>query len=188
MNKISNNKTQLSKFLALLLRHKPHTIGLTLDKNGWARVEELICLINKQGQHTINFEILCEIVENDDKQRFAFNDDKSLVRTSQGHSIAVDVELKECCPPDILYHGTATKYEENIDKDGLISKNRLYVHLSADMDTAKKVGARHGQVLIYEVDCNKMKKEGFKFFISENNVWLTKNVPVRFLRKMLKLR
>lgn len=169
----------ISRFIALLLRHKPEVAGLSLDEHGWARVDELIVAVNQT--HPINMQVLEEIVATDDKQRFAFNEDKTLIRASQGHSINVDVQLKQCIPPSVLYHGTAQKSLSRIKEEGLLAMTRLYVHLSKDIDTAKKVGSRHGECVIFKVDCEKMVQEGFKFFLSENQVWLTKAVPVRFL-------
>lgn len=169
----------ISRFIALLLRHKPEVAGLSLDEHGWARVDELIVAVNQT--HPINMQVLEEIVATDDKQRFAFNEDKTLIRASQGHSINVDVQLKQCIPPSVLYHGTAQKSLSRIKEEGLLAMTRLYVHLSKDKDTAKKVGSRHGECVIFKVDCEKMVQEGFKFFLSENQVWLTKAVPVRFL-------
>lgn len=169
----------ISRFIALLLRHKPEVAGLSLDEHGWARVDELIVAVNQT--HPIKMQVLEEIVATDDKQRFAFNEDKTLIRASQGHSINVDVQLKQCIPPSVLYHGTAQKSLSRIKEEGLLAMTRLYVHLSKDKDTAKKVGSRHGECVIFKVDCEKMVQEGFKFFLSENQVWLTKAVPVRFL-------
>ena len=123
-----------------------------------------------------------EIVASDDKQRYSFNEDKTLIRANQGHSIPVDVELKESLPPDILYHGTGEKYVSSINDMGLIPKSRLYVHLSKDMETAVNVGKRHGKPVIYVVDSKKMASDGYKFYLSVNNVWLTKKVPVEYLR------
>jgi putative RNA 2'-phosphotransferase len=145
-------------------------------------VSELIAGVNKT--HTIDMDILERIVEEDKKQRYSFNEDKSLIRANQGHSIPVDVELEELTPPDTLYHGTGKKYTASIDVQGLISKSRLYVHLSEDEITAKKVGSRHGKPVIYRVNCREMSDEGFKFYRSVNGVWLTKEVPVKYLEKM----
>ena len=128
-------------------------------------------------------ELLERIVENDDKQRFAFNEDKTLIRANQGHSISVDVELKEALPPKTLYHGTAEKYVESILRYGLLPRSRLYVHLSKSADTATAVGARHGKPVVYTVDSEKMTADGFKFFLSANGVWLTKKVPPEYLKK-----
>ena len=173
--------TNLSKFLSMILRHKPEVIKIKLDERGWANVDELIRKMSKEKH--ITKDILEYIVEHDDKQRYSFNDDKTLIRANQGHSIKVDVELEEKEPPDILYHGTATKFVEGIEKEGLKHQNRLYVHLSKDIDTATKVGLRHGELVIYEVKAKEMFNDGFKFFISANGVWLTDHVPVKYLRR-----
>ena len=171
--------SQTSKFIALILRHKPETIGITLDEHGWANVDELIKGIAKQ--RSFDMAMLEKIVAIDDKQRFSFNEDKTLIRANQGHSISVDVELEEKDPPEILYHGTGVKYKASIDETGLIPKTRLYVHLSADKETALKVGKRHGSPIIYTVNAAQMHKDGYKFYISKNGVWLTKSVPVKYL-------
>ena len=128
-------------------------------------------------------EMLEEIVKTDNKQRYSFNEDKTLIRANQGHSIPVDVELEEKTPPDILYHGTGLKYTESIDRQGLIPKSRLYVHLSADYDTAVKVGQRHGKPVVYQVKAGKMTADGYKFYLSVNGVWLTKRVLPEYLLK-----
>ena len=173
-----------SKFISLILRHKPETIGISLDEHGWADVQELIDGINASGSDHLDMDQLEEIVRTDEKQRYSFNEDHTLIRANQGHSIPVDVELEEKIPPALLYHGTGEKYVSSIDEQGLISKSRLYVHLSSDIPTAKKVGSRHGKPVIYTVDCAKMAADGFKFYLSANNVWLTKTVPVRYLTKL----
>lgn len=169
-----------SRFISLILRHKPSEIGIELDEHGWANVAELIEGINKK--QPFDMAQLEEIVASDDKQRYSFNEDKTLIRANQGHSIPVDVELKESLPPDILYHGTGEKYVSSINDMGLIPKSRLYVHLSKDMETAVNVGKRHGKPVIYVVDSKKMAADGYKFYLSVNNVWLTKKVPVEYLR------
>ena len=173
--------TETSRYIALILRHNPETINIKLDEHGWARVDELIKGVSKI--HPLTMEMLENIVENDDKQRFAFNEDKTLIRSNQGHSVSVDVELKEAMPPKILYHGTAEKYVASIDQAGLIPKARLYVHLSETVETATKVGARHGKPVIYTVDAERMTTDGFKFYLSVNGVWLTKRVPLGYLEK-----
>lgn len=177
-----NNKT--SKFIALILRHKPETIGITLDEHGWANVQELIDGINATGKHHLDMELLEEIVRLDEKQRYSFNEDRSLIRANQGHSIPVDVDLRETLPPKVLYHGTGEKYVPSIDEQGLIPKSRLYVHMSADKETAKTVGSRHGRPVIYEIDCKSMSEDGYRFYLSENHVWLTKAVPAKYLKKL----
>lgn len=170
---------ETSKFISLILRHKPEIIGITLDEHGWANVDELIAGIAKT--HPIDMAILEQIVAEDEKQRYSFNEDKTLIRANQGHSIPVDVELEEKQPPEILYHGTGEKYVSSINEQGLIPKSRLYVHLSKDEETAVKVGQRHGKPVIYKVKSGEMYNDGYKFFRSVNGVWLTKSVPVKYL-------
>ncbi len=175
--------TELGKFIALILRHKPETIGITLDEHGWANVEELLAGINKT--HHIDMATLEEIVRTDNKGRYSFNEDKTLIRANQGHSIPVDVELPITDPPEYLYHGTGEKYVSSIDEQGLIPKSRLYVHLSPDTVTAKIVGSRHGKPVIYKVKSGEMQKDGYTFYLSVNGVWLTKEVPVQYLKKLV---
>lgn len=171
-----------SKYLSLILRHKPGIIGIELDEHGWAEVDELIAGVSKT--HTLTKELLEDIVSRDEKQRYSFNEDKTLIRANQGHSIPVDVELPEVEPPEILYHGTGEKYVPSIDVQGLLRKSRLYVHLSADTETARKVGSRHGRPVIYAVKSGKMFRDGLTFYRSVNGVWLTKEVPTRYLAKI----
>ena len=152
--------TQTSKFVSLILRHKPETIGIKLDEHGWADVKELINGVNSSGAYHLDIDLLKEIVRTDEKQRYSFNADCTLIRANQGHSIPVDVELQEAIPPDILYHGTGEKYAASIEEQGLLPKSRLYVHLSVDPETAKKVGQRHGKPVIYVVDCKAMLADG----------------------------
>ena len=168
---------QTSKFISLILRHKPEAIGITLDEHGWANVNELLDGVK------IDMPLLEEIVVTDDKQRYSFNEDKTLIRANQGHSIPVDVELDEVRPPEFLWHGTAEKYVDSICREGLIPKSRLYVHLSSDVSTATAVGKRHGEVVLLRIDARKMYQDGFKFYLSKNGVWLTKSVPISYLEK-----
>lgn len=171
-----------SKFIALILRHKPEEIGISLDEHGWANVEELIEGISKT--QSFSMDMLEEIVNADEKMRYSFNEDKTLIRANQGHSVQVDVELEEKEPPVILYHGTGEKYVSSIQTQGLIPKSRLYVHLSSDIDTAVKVGARHGKPAVYQIDTTQMVADGYKFYLSANNVWLTKEVPIKYLKSI----
>ena len=170
-----------SKFISLILRHKPETIGITLDEHGWANVDELIEGISRT--QLFDREMLEKIVATDEKGRYSFSEDKTLIRANQGHSIPVDVELEEKIPPEILYHGTGEKYVASIDEQGLIPKTRLYVHLSLDEETAKKVGSRHGKPVIYIVKSGQMSRDGIPFFLSANGIWLVKEVPVKYLEK-----
>lgn len=173
---------QISKFISLILRHKPETIGITLDEHGWANVDELITGVADQYKG-FDMSTLEEIVRTDNKQRYSFNETKTLIRANQGHSIPVDVELEEKTPPAILYHGTADRFANSIDREGLKPMSRLYVHLSSNIETATKVGSRHGKPIIYEVDTAAMLNDGYKFYISANGVWLTKIVPAKYLTK-----
>lgn len=172
--------TKTSKYISLILRHKPEVIGITLDEHGWAKVDELLKGIG------ISMETLEEIVRTDAKGRYSFNEDKTLIRANQGHSIPVDVELKKAVPESCLYHGTGEKYVSSIEKEGLKSKTRLYVHLSKDIETAKNVGSRHGKPVVYLVDCESMIRDGYEFFLSQNGVWLTKEVPKKYLTVVMR--
>lgn len=177
----SRSNTKLSKFLCLVLRHKPETVGLTLDEHGWADVEKLLTAVRRSGR-MINREILEEIVRTDEKKRYTLSEDGRKIRAAQGHSISVDLELKEQIPPDILYHGTSTRFLDNIFKDGLLPQSRQYVHLSKDFETAVKVGARHGNAIVLRVEAGNMHQNGYAFYLSENGIWLTKKVPTEYLK------
>lgn len=172
---------EISRFVALILRHKPEVIGITLDEHGWADVKELIDGISKT--HPITMEMLEDVVRLDGKGRYAFNEDKTRIRARQGHSLAVDVQLKEAVPPSVLYHGTGEKYVKSIEEKGLLPKTRLYVHLSVDYATAHRVGSRHGTPYVYTVDTAAMSRDGHTFYLSENGVWLTRAVPAKYLKK-----
>ncbi len=177
------NEKEISKLIALVLRHKPEVIGINLDEHGWAQVDALISGISSR----IPFDaaILEKIVAEDEKQRYAFNEDHTLIRANQGHSIPVDVELTEKIPPKQLWHGTGEKYAASIRHQGLISKSRLYVHLSSDYNTAVKVGSRHGKAVVFEVDCQAMVQDGYVFYQSLNGVWLTKAIPPKYLSELV---
>lgn len=178
------NLVKLGRYISLILRHHPEVIGIELDEHGWADVEQLIEGVAKNNQG-FSMETLEEIVATNNKNRYSFNADKTKIRANQGHSIPVDVELEEKEPPEFLWHGTGEKYVVSIDEQGLISKNRLYVHLSNDIETAKNVGKRHGKVVIYKVRTGQMYQDGYRFYRSVNGVWLTKHVPVQYLEKQM---
>jgi putative RNA 2'-phosphotransferase len=173
-------KKTVSKFLSLILRHSPETIGLSLDSNGWANVEELL---SKSAIHNTPFtkEELKEIVVTNDKQRFIFNEDHTQIRANQGHSIQVELNLQGQTPPDFLYHGTVEKFLSLIQSEGLKKMSRQHVHLSKDKGTAEKVGNRRGEAIILVISSGIMHKEGFVFYLSENGVWLTDNVPTQYI-------
>lgn len=174
---------QTSKFLALVLRHKPQKIGLVLDEHGWADVDELIEKTVRSGRE-LDRVSLEYIVRTNDKKRYAFNKDHTKICASQGHTIPVDVELEETVPPDVLYHGTAESSLPSIMAKGLLKMKRLYVHLSKDVSTAIKVGQRHGKPVVLLVDSGRMYKDGYKFYLSANGVWLSDHVPVDYLSKL----
>ncbi len=171
---------KLSVFISLVLRHKPDAAGIQLDEHGWADVDELIEGVNHTGRK-IDMDILEEIVRTDNKQRYSFNDDKTLIRANQGHSIPVDVELDEKRPPQYLYHGTAERFLAAIMAEGLRPMSRLYVHLSKDEETAVKVGKRHGSPVVLKVKAGEMYNNGNKFYLSKNGVWLTKYVEKKYI-------
>lgn len=170
-----------SRFLSLILRHKPETIGITLDEHGWADVNALLDGVNRTGKYALDRAKLEEIVRTDEKQRYSFSEDGTKIRANQGHSVQVDVELTELTPPEYLWHGTAERFAERILTEGLKPMSRLYVHLSPDEETARRVGVRHGKLYLLRVHTGEMARQGYRFFRSENGVWLTKHVPPQFL-------
>ena len=183
MSDFLKNKTKLtkiSKFLSLVLRHKPETIGLNLDPQGWADVDTLIELARKKGRQ-IDRSILQQVVTENDKQRFTFSQDKSKIRANQGHSIEVDLGLIPQQPPKYLYHGTATRFVDSILMQGLRKQNRHHVHLSSDRATAIELGKRYGKPIVLKIQAQKMYDAGLPFYLSQNNVWLTDGVPVEYI-------
>lgn len=177
---MSNKNDKLSVFISLILRHKPEVIGITLDNKGYADVNELIKGVNKSGRY-LDLDILKEIVKTDKKGRYSFNDDFSKIRANQGHSIKVNIEMKELTPPKFLYHGTSDKNLKSIVTDGIKKMNRLHVHLSDNIETAIQVGKRHGNPIILKINTEKMSSHGYKFYLSENGVWLTEYVPTLYI-------
>jgi putative RNA 2'-phosphotransferase len=172
--------TKTSKFLSLVLRHKPETIGLTLNEAGWAPVSDLLAGCARHGIHLSRAE-LKELVANSDKQRFALSDDGQSIRANQGHSVSVELGLATQQPPAVLYHGTVEKFLTAIRKEGLKKGQRHHVHLSADEITAEKVGERRGDAVILRIEAHRMHADGFPFFLSANGVWLTDHVPSQYI-------
>lgn len=175
MESLTKQEVEFSKFLALVLRHKPEAAGLELDKNGWADTDKLIAGFRKTGRQLDEAQ-LERIVALNNKKRYEFSEDKKKIRARQGHSVDVDVELEEAIPPDVLYHGTARKNLQAITAEGLKPMGRKYVHLSADIETALNVGKRHGDPVVLEIDAKCMKEVGQKFWLSRNGVWLCQEV------------
>lgn len=170
----------ISKFLSRVLRHHPETIGLPLDSQGWADVEQLQVQARRHGL-ALTTELLREVVEQNDKQRFTLNEEGTRIRASQGHSIPIDLGLEPTPPPELLYHGTAVRFIASIQTHGLLPGRRNHVHLSVDQTTAARVGGRHGSPVVLEVRAGLMHAAGYPFYLSANGIWLTKHVPVEFL-------
>ena len=171
---------QLSKFLSFVLRHKPDAIGLALDPQGWASIDELVDKGNAAGT-LFGREDLLHVVETSDKKRFSVSADGLRIRAAQGHSVTVELGLVPQEPPPVLYHGTATRFVESILSEGLKPQDRQHVHLSIDEATARRVGQRHGKPVILKIEALRMHAKGFKFFLADNGVWLTDQVPPEFL-------
>jgi putative RNA 2'-phosphotransferase len=174
--------THISKFLSLVLRHQPETIDIQLDQNGWTDVNELI---EKAKNYGIKFdrEILNHIVATNTKKRFAYNDTFDKIRASQGHSIEIELGYISQKPPVILFHGTGEKSVQSILDSGLEKRSRQHVHLSSDIETAIKVGQRHGKPMVFKVLAEEMYSDNFQFYISDNGVWLTDKVPTKYLKQ-----
>jgi putative RNA 2'-phosphotransferase len=175
-----SDAVQTSKFLSLVLRHKPDEIGITLDSAGWIDVDELLRACAAHGKR-ISREELDALVGNSDKQRFAFSDDHTRIRANQGHSVQVELDYKPATPPDVLYHGTPEKFVETILREGLKKMQRHHVHLSPTHDTATKVGERRGKPVILRIDSKQMHADGFTFYLTPNQVWLVDEVPRKYL-------
>lgn len=172
---------RISKFLSLVLRHQPQEIGIVLNEQGWTSVDELIAALNRHGQK-INLDMLEQVVENNDKQRFSFSDDGEMIRANQGHSVAVELGYTAQRPPDTLHHGTVERFLESIRSSGLSKGQRHHVHLSESITTATKVGQRRGNPIILSIDAKAMFDDGYLFYRSANGVWLTDSVPSSFIQ------
>jgi putative RNA 2'-phosphotransferase len=177
---LDKSLVRFSKFLSLVLRHDPSRIGLRIEEAGWADVEELLAGANRAGV-PLTRELLQQVVEQNDKRRFALSPDGRRIRASQGHSIPVDLQLEAVTPPDFLYHGTASHVLDSIREDGLIAGKRNHVHLSIDRETARAVGKRHGRPVVLSIRARVMERDGYSFYRSANGVWLTQNVPTSYI-------
>ena len=172
---------RFSKFMSLVLRHKPDAYGLALDAQGWASIEDLIAAANRAGL-PLTRAIAEQAVAQNEKQRFAISEDGLRIRARQGHSVTVDLGLLPVEPPALLYHGTADRSLESIRAQGLLRGARQHVHLSPDAQTARTVGQRHGRPVILVVNSAAMHRAGHPFYRSENGVWLVDAVPVQYLQ------
>ncbi len=167
---------QKSKFLSLILRHDPARFNVMLDDNGFADVTQVLAVTGLTKS-----ELYC-VVANNDKQRFSFSSDKQKIRAVQGHSIKVDLQLTEKIPPETLFHGTAKQNVHSIVSNGINKGERNYVHLSADVGTAQKVGQRHGEPVVLIILAGAMQRAGYRFYQSENGIWLTEKIPPKFIQ------
>lgn len=173
--------TKDSKYLSFILRHKPETIGLELDQNGWARIDHIV---EKTTDFELSHKLINLAVETNDKQRFAIDHNEGKVRANQGHSIDVDLNLQPETPPNTLLHGTAMRFYEDIQQQGLTKQKRHHVHLSESISVATSVGSRYGSPVLLEIDANRMLKDGYVFYKAANNVWLVDEVPAKYLKKL----
>lgn len=179
---MSKQLTETSKFLSYVLRHEPQAIGLQLDREGWAIVGELIACTKQAGRY-LDDVLLREVVASSDKKRFAISDDGLRIRAVQGHSTdTVAIAYVERVPPEVLYHGTATRFLDSILQEGLKPGSRQHVHLSEDVETAKAVGQRYGKPVVLKIEALRMHQQGRKFFQADNDVWLTEQVPEGYLQ------
>ena len=178
------NLEEKSKFVSYVLRHKPEDIGLDLDSSGWAEVDELIRKANEHGRPLCR-EDLHPLLHEADKKRFALSDDGKRIRAIHGHSVKhVDMGYTPQEPPDILYHGTATRFLDSINENGIRSVERQYVHVSATREKALEVGKRHGKAILLEINAKRLHAEGHPFYLSENGIWLTTDIPVGYFRQI----
>lgn len=179
----SKQLNEVSKFLSYVLRHEPQSIGLQLDTEGWAAIDSLIAGAAKEGR-VLDRELILAVVSSSDKKRFFISNDAQYIRAVQGHSTEnVNLQYIEKEPPQILYHGTATRFLESIQQQGLIAGSRHHVHLSQDIATAIAVGQRYGKPVVLKIEALRMYQQGLKFFQPENGVWLTDHVPTHFIRQ-----
>ncbi|MCI8422306.1 MAG: RNA 2'-phosphotransferase [Lawsonibacter sp.] len=178
----SSADIKMGRFLSLVLRHNPGAAGITLDEHGWADVQALLDGVNRTGR-CLDMETLERIVRENNKQRYAFSEDHTRIRANQGHSLQVDVELRQAVPPQLLYHGTAARFFPSIQREGIRRMSRQYVHLSETFQTAMDVGRRHGAPLVITLDAAAMARDGIPFFRAENGVWLCEQVPTQYFLK-----
>lgn len=178
---MKDRRTQASKFLSYVLRHKPESIGIELDAHGWVSVSDLLLALSKANA-PMTLDELRELVMSNDKQRFSFSEDGYRIRANQGHSFSVELGYEKAVPPEVLYHGTAERFVSSIRNQGLVKGQRHHVHLSVDTEIALAVGKRYGRPVLLQIASERMNKDGHLFFRSANGVWLTEHVPVEYIQ------
>jgi putative RNA 2'-phosphotransferase len=172
------NTSKISKYFSYILRHHPEEIGIKMDKQGWVLIKDLI---NKTKDFNLTYEIVEKVVQTDNKNRYSISENKKRIRANQGHSVKVNLGLKEKKPPKVLYHGTAERFLKQILLEGLKSMNRHDVHLSENKKTAIEVGKRYGKPILLKIKSEEMHQEGISFCETDNNVWLTKYVKPKYI-------
>jgi putative RNA 2'-phosphotransferase len=187
-NKSNDDHVKISKFLSLILRHSPETIHVNMDKNGWVNISKLIDNTNKYKNMHLTIDLIKTVVDTNDKQRFILSDDEKKIRANQGHSIPVDLELENKIPPDVLYHGTASRFLDSIMKNELKPMTRQYVHLSPAEKVAITVGKRHGEPIVLYINAKDMYEDGYKFYLSKNKVWLVDRVPIKYIKREMEIK
>ncbi len=177
-----NQLKTISKFLSLVLRHQPEMIGLTLEEGGWVDIESLLAAAVKHHRaHYLSRALLDTVVQTNDKQRFEISPDNTKIRARQGHSVQVELGYEPSTPPEILLHGTPSQSVQFIRESGLKKMQRHHVHLHVDQKTSAAVGARRGKPVLLKIRAGEMYRRGFRFFVTDNQVWLTDHVPAEFI-------
>ncbi|MES1023531.1 RNA 2'-phosphotransferase [Gloeocapsa sp. BRSZ] len=179
----NTRQVKISKYLSKHLRHQPERLGLKLAPGGWVKVDELL-MACAENAFPISRSELDEVVAKNDKQRFSFDVTGNLIRANQGHSVEINLQLEPAIPPNVLYHGTGHKAVDLIQQHGLNKMSRHHVHLSADIETARKVGVRHGCPVVFAIDADAMQQAGYTFYCSDNGVWLVDSVPTDYLHRI----
>jgi putative RNA 2'-phosphotransferase len=175
-----DNLKKVSKSMSYVLRHRPDSIGLTLGPDGWVLIDKLLAAFGRNGKR-YSKQLIETVVAESDKQRFELSEDGSMIRARQGHSVEVDLGYEPAVPPDVLFHGTATRHLASILEKGLIKGNRHHVHLSTNKETMLAVAMRHGKPVLLAIDAKQMHADGYPFYVTGNQVWLTDHVPTRYL-------
>lgn len=171
---------KISKIMSYALRHKPEKLGIDVDKGGWTNMDKLVRALQDHFPD-ITYQIVVDVIQSNDKQRFTLSSNRDRVRAAQGHSLDVDLGYSTTRPPDRLFHGTSSNNYIGIMKHGINKGTRHHVHLSPDFETAKTVGSRKGKPLVLTIATNAMYADGYKFFKSDNGVWLTDFIPTQYI-------